>query len=84
MSLIVNDPRGFNGPLPKDMREVLLECYTSPVWVQSNTARAFAQEIALAASLGWITVIAHDGTQYSRRWHITTAGLTFLEGAASA
>lgn len=46
--------------------------------VQGNFARAYAAEVALAASLGWITTVDPNGQAYGRVWHITVAGLTAL------
>lgn len=47
-----------------------------PPSIQSNYARLHAPIIALASSLGWITVIAPDGRSLSRSWHVTFEGLT--------
>lgn len=50
-----------------------------PPSISSNYARARAPFIAMAASLGWITIIAPDGHSLSHHWHVTKEGLTALQ-----
>lgn len=54
------------------------EAHERGVAVQSNFARALSPQVALAASLGWITTVDPGGRTYSRIWRITVAGLTAL------
>ena len=50
--------------------------YTSKVTVSSNMAREWATELALLASLGFITTI--EGARYGKVWRITSKGLTYV------
>jgi hypothetical protein len=47
--------------------------------LQGDFSRALAPEVALAASLGFISTIDLDGKAYRKQWHITNAGLVALE-----
>lgn len=67
---------GYFGPLPDELWEVIDRAWYDPPSIQSNYSRERAQFIALAASLGWITIIAPDGLSLSRSWHVTFEGLT--------
>jgi hypothetical protein len=69
----------FRGPLPAGLWAVLGAAHASYISVQSDFARAHSTELALAASMGWITTISPDGGSYGGRWRITAAGLTALE-----
>lgn len=52
--------------------------WQAPIAIEANYARAHRNEIALLASLGYLSVIAPDGLTYSRMWHITAEGLYAL------
>jgi hypothetical protein len=56
---------------------VLRECRNAPVYVKGNFARAHAIDIAMAASLGFITTMVEWG-EFTNRWHLTTKGLEVL------
>lgn len=58
---------------------VVVECYMSPVSIQSNFARSRAFEVGVAASLGFITTETPEG--FSRAWRATPAGICFVYGA---
>ena len=68
----------YHGPLPPEIWLVVSEAYEGGFAVQSNFSRIYALEVALAASLGWITTVDPTGQTYSRVWRITVAGLTAL------
>ena len=68
----------YHGALPEEIWEVLTVAHEGGISVQSNLARVFSIEVALAASLGWITSVDPNGQAYSRIWRITVAGLTAL------
>lgn len=59
------------------LAEVLLWAYCSPFKIQSDYARAHAQEVACLACLGMLST--QDGpSQYGRKWRITGIGLEEL------
>jgi hypothetical protein len=58
---------------------VLRKIAGEPISVASNFARDHAVSVALAASIGWITVVEPDGGTYSRIWKMTLPGLHALE-----
>jgi hypothetical protein len=61
-----------------DVRDVLTVAWTSPFSTKSNFAREFADEIAMAASLGWITSQGAD-RRFGRCWYVTPEGLAILK-----
>ena len=67
---------GYFGPMPDEVWGVMDRAWFDPPSISSNYARENAQVLALAASLGWITIVAPDGKSLSRSWHVTVAGLT--------
>lgn len=67
---------GYFGEIPEGVWQVLDRAWFDPPSISSNYARQAAPALAVAASLGWITVIAPDGHSLSRSWHITAEGLT--------
>ncbi len=67
---------GYFGPMPMEVWDVLDKCWFDPPSISSNYARERAPFIALASSLGWITIIAPDGLTLSRSWHVTYHGLS--------
>lgn len=48
--------------------------------VSSNFAREYALEVALLASIGWISVVTPDGTAHDRCWRVTARGYMALKG----
>lgn len=69
---------GYFGPLPDDIWELVDKAWHDPPSIQSNFSRGNAHLIALASSLGWISIVSPDGQSLSRSWHCTTEGLTAL------
>jgi hypothetical protein len=61
----------------KKLFEVVLEAYKRSFSVQSDYARATAEHVAMAASLGYISTKVHNNV-YSRDWRPTVKGLTWL------
>jgi hypothetical protein len=66
-----------------DLMHVLLECRNAPVYVKGNFARAAAIDIAMAASLGFITTMVEWG-EFTNRWHLTTKGLEVLNAESKS
>lgn len=64
--------------IDKILLEVVLESYKRSFAVQSDYARAQAEYIAMAASLGLISTKVHNNV-YSRDWRPTVKGLMLLE-----
>lgn len=69
---------GYTGKLPKRLWDILERSWESGVAVSSNYAREWSGEIALAASMGWISTVALDGRSYHRMWHITAEGMAMF------
>lgn len=59
----------------REFWNVLREAWREPFYVSSNFAREFSVEVALAASLGFISTVSPSGNSYGRTWHITAAGI---------
>lgn len=70
--------RHYRGEYPPQLWAVLSICHERYISIQSDWARALAPEVALAASLGWVSNIDPDGLHYTKQWRITPAGLTAL------
>ena len=51
--------------------------YCEGIPVQSNTARYYAAELAVAAQRGYITTLV--GGSYGRVWKVTRAGMRFIQ-----
>lgn len=66
--------QGYFGPIPDELWEILAETQRAPIAVSSNIARQLSAEFALAASMGWLSVVEPDGRSYSRTWKITPEG----------
>ncbi len=64
--------------IDRNLHEVLNVVWTSDVTTKSDFARAWADYIAMAASMDLITTRVAD-TVYSRHWQITAKGLHLLE-----
>jgi hypothetical protein len=62
---------------------VLRECRNAPVYVKGNFARSHAIDIAMAASLGFITTMVEWG-EFTNRWHLTTKGLEVLNAESKS
>lgn len=66
--------QGYFGPIEEDIWSVLSHCLGSPQAVASNFARTYASAFALAASMGWLSVVEPDGQSYTRSWKVTPEG----------
>lgn len=64
--------------IDKKLFDVVLEAYRRSFSVQSDYARAKADYVAMAASLGYISTKVHNNV-YSRDWRPTVKGLSWLE-----
>jgi hypothetical protein len=64
----------YNGPVPPLAWLALAELWAEPYTVSSDFARKYAEEVALLASLGWISTIGWDERTYSRLWRLTGRG----------
>ena len=69
---------GYFGPYPEALREVLEQASRQGFAVASNFSREFSTEVALAASLGWISTVSHDGRSCGRTWNVTLEGQSAL------
>lgn len=49
-----------------------------PLFLQSDFARSYAQAVAAAASLGWITTLSLKHKTFGRCWLLTPQGLAAL------
>lgn len=74
----VQQSRGYLGRIPNIVWFLLELAHERGFSVSSNTAREHAQEVALAASMGWISTVRLDGKRALRRWNVTAEGLTAL------
>lgn len=63
--------------IPPEVFVVTAEAYELPFATKSNFAREYADYIAIAAAVGWITVQRKD-LSFGRRWLITLDGLNAL------
>lgn len=64
--------------IDKRLFTVVLEAYKRSFSVQSDYARAEAELVAMAASMGLISTKVHNNV-YSRDWRPTSRGLFWLE-----
>lgn len=69
----------YHGPLPADIWLVLHLAWEIGMATQGDWARKFHTEVALGASLGWLSNVTPEGDQYTNRWRTTVAGLTVLQ-----
>jgi hypothetical protein len=76
----VEDPRPpTQGERTAELVLVLSRLWTYSATTKSDEARIYADEIAEAASRGFITTsVAPHGTIYGRLWKLTPSGLQFL------
>lgn len=70
--------RPYSGDYPPQLWLVLKLAHDRYISVQGDWARALAAEVALAASLGWLSNILPDRETYDNKWRTTPAGLTAL------
>ncbi len=68
--------RGYLGAHPDELWVVIEMAWQDGVAVSSNFARHYAAEVALAASLGWISTVTLDGLGFTRTWNITAEGVS--------
>lgn len=68
----------YIGKVPSGVWHVTQMAHSPGFSISSNLAREFAREVAMAASMGWITVIRPDGRRALKFWNITEAGLTAI------
>lgn len=77
-------PTSYTGPIGSREWEALsLVWHEGPWSTSSNFAREYAAEVALLASIGWISVVAPDGRSYDRLWRVTARGFIALKGRTS-
>jgi hypothetical protein len=69
---------GYRGRINKQTWDVLADIWLYPRAIESNYARSYRNDIALLASLGYISVVAPDGMSYTRQWNVTAEGLYAL------
>lgn len=69
----------YLGHLPEGLWDVLTVAWEANISIQGDFARSHASEVALAASLGWLSNISPDGLTFSRHWRITAPGLTAIK-----
>lgn len=76
----VEDPRPFDqAARTLELCQVLSRLWTYSMTTKSDEARLYADEIAEAASRGFITTaVAPHGSLYGRLWKLTPQGLLFL------
>lgn len=68
----------YTGDVPTQLWEVLLQAWKRPISLQGDYARQNAVGLALAASMGLLSTIKPDGSDFGNHWHVTTSGLTAL------
>lgn len=66
---------GYTGKIPPLVWEVLERASAGCIYLRSDFARAYAPEIAAAASLGWISSVHISGTSFQPFWLVTLEGL---------
>lgn len=69
----------YTGHIPEDLWVILRACWKRPIKLQSDLARQYPVEVGLAASMGLISTLDPDGSNYNTTWRITAAGLSALE-----
>lgn len=68
----------YYGKIPPGVWHVVEVAAGPGFTVSSNLSREFAREIALAASMGWITTIRADGKRHLNCWNSTESGQVAL------
>lgn len=70
----------YKGALPAGLWKVLDTAHEKGgISVQGDYARSNSTCLALAASLGWVSTISPDLTEYGKVWRVTVAGLSALQ-----
>jgi hypothetical protein len=68
-----------------DLLRLLQRVHSYSITTKCDLAREYADEIAAAASRGFISVlVVPGGSIYGRRWKVTTLGLAYLQHEARA
>lgn len=57
--------------------------WETPFSLASNYARIRRDDVAFAASMGWISIITPDGLGATTQWHVTMEGLLALRNRAA-
>lgn len=70
---------GYYGPIPSGVWLVIRRAYEGGISASSNFAREQSTDLALAASLGWVSTISLDGLTYGRVWNATVEGIVALQ-----
>jgi hypothetical protein len=70
--------RGYLGPIPPEVWEVVRQAWEVGIYVSSDGARVLAPYVALAASIGWISNVSLDGLSFNRVWNVTAEGVAAL------
>jgi hypothetical protein len=79
MSRIEDTRPSYEGERNAALVYVLQRLWTYSFTTKSDEARAFADEIAEAASRGFIsTIVRPEGGLYGRLWKLTPQGLVYL------
>lgn len=73
-------PTSYTGPVGDRCWVALEMAWHEPWTCSSNFAREYAPEIALLASIGWISVVAPDGRSFDKLWRVTARGYMALKG----
>lgn len=58
--------------------DVLRKAWTEPFYIKGDFARLYAQEVAIAASLGLITTRLSE-EHHGRQWFVTRKGLESIQ-----
>lgn len=74
----MSSSRIYTGELPAGIWSILENIWVAPIGISGDHSRTYAREIALLASIGWISTVSPDGKTFGRTWHITAAGFTAL------
>lgn len=69
--------------LAQRLMTVLYRVWSGQITTKSDLSRHYADEIAEAASRGWITteILRPRDNDYGRQWRMTAAGITALHRA---
>lgn len=70
--------RGYLGPIPPEVWDVVRQAWEVGIFVSSDGARSLAPYVALAASMGWISNVALDGLSFTRVWNVTAEGVAAI------
>lgn len=69
----------YQGEVPPGLWDVLEAAHEGGIALKGDFARALAPEVALAASLGYISVVSVSGLTWTPKWNITLMGLDALQ-----